>query len=333
MTELGKRPEPMKAYLEALPGQVAHGYALGKKTPLPSEFSKVRQIVFCGIGGSAIGMDILAQAMHGICPIPFSVHRGPGLPGWVSREALVVLTSYSGDTQETLDVLKEAVSRKAHLLAVTSGGRLAREARKRKFPWVEVPSGMPPRCAVGLLTFSLAAVLSRGGWLKFTASDIADVQKALASGLSKARSLAGKLKGRMIFLYGDSASFDVVMKRWRAQFAENAKTLASHQGMPEMFHNEIEGWSFPSFLPGKSAVIVFQDPQESPAAQKKAALALRMINGQGAKVIRLKPQGKTPFEKMFSLIALGDWTSYELARLNQVDPVAIPKIRRIKETR
>ncbi len=333
MTDLKKKSEEMRRYLEALPGQVAEGYALGRATRLPADFSKVRKIIFCGVGGSAIGMDILAQAMHGVCPIPFMVHRGPGLPEWVGNDTLVVLTSYSGDTQETLDVLKEALSRKAYLLAVTSGGCLAREAAGRKFPWIEVPSGFPPRCAVGILTFSLASALSRAGWLKFGQSDVAVIQKAIRSNISEARAIAKKLKGRMIFLYGDSASFDVVMKRWRAQFAENAKTLASHHGIPEMFHNEIEGWSFPAFLTHKAAVVLFQDSKEPASAKKKAVLARRIMAARGACVISVKQKGRSPFEKMFSLIALGDWVSYELARLNRVDPVAIPAIRRIKDTR
>lgn len=328
-----KQNAAMRVYLQSLPEQVKRGYALGAAAKLPARYLSSKQILFCGVGGSAIGMDILAQAMKGSCAIPFSVHRGDKLPRWVGPETLVILTSCSGDTRETLEALREAESRGARLLAVTSGGILAREASWKKFPCVLIPSGMPPRTAVGYLTFALGGVLVKGGWVDFSAREAAAVSAAIPKMVSKAASIARQLRGRMIFLYGESASFEVVMKRWRAQFAENSKALCSYHSTPEMFHNEMEGWSFPEFLPEKSAVVFFRDRKESRELKAKTDLAVKFIKASGALVLSVTSPEVPSFRKIFSLIAFGDWVSFELARLYNVDPIEIPVIRKIKETR
>jgi len=330
--ELEKQNAAMRSYLQSLPEQVKQGYALGAALKLPARYLSAKQILFCGVGGSAIGMDILAQAMNESCRIPFSVHRGDNLPRWVGSETLVVLTSCSGDTRETLEALREAESRSARVLAVTSGGVLAREASRKKFPCVLIPSGMPPRTAVGYLTFALGGVLVKGGWVDFSAREAAAVSAAIPKMVSKAASMARLLRGRMIFLYGDGGSFEVVMKRWRAQFAENAKTLCSYHSTPEMFHNEMEGWSFPKFLPEKSAVIFFRDRKEPRGLRVKTDLAVKFVKASGALVLSVTSSETSSFRKVFPLIAFGDWVSFELARLNKVDPIEIPVIRKIKET-
>ncbi len=331
--ELEKQNAAMRSYLQSLPEQVTRGYALGEALKLPARHLSVKQILFCGVGGSAIGMDILAQAMRESCPIPFSVHRGDNLPRWVGSQTLVVLTSCSGDTRETLEALREAENRSARVLAVTSGGVLAREASRKKIPCVLIPSGMPPRTAVGYLTFALGGVLVKGGWVDFSAREAAAVSAVIPKMVSKAASMARRLKGRMIFLYGEGASFEVVMKRWRAQFAENSKTLCSYHSTPEMFHNEMEGWSFPEFLPEKSAVIFFRGGKEPRELRAKTDLAVKRIKASGARVFSVASPEASSFRRVFPLIAFGDWVSFELARLNKVDPIEIPVIRKIKETR
>lgn len=328
-----KQNEKMRAYLETLPEQVPQGYSLGAALKLPKSYLAASQILFCGVGGSAIGMDILAQAMKDVCPVPFLVHRGEKLPRWTSPETLIVLTSYSGDTAETLGAFREALRIKARIVVVTSGGRLAALARKKKLPCVQIPAGMPPRTAVGYLTFALAAVLAQGGWIRFSAKDARRVQKSAERSISKAASLARMIAGKFVFLYGDSSVFEVTMKRWRAQLAENAKALCSSNVMPEMFHNEIEGWKHPSFLPSRSVVLCFRDAVEPEGERRKTDLALKLIKASGAKVLTVRaPHSGPPLEKAFSLIALGDWVSFELARIYGVDPVDIPVIRKIKET-
>lgn len=321
----------MADYLRTLPGQVLQGYAIGAAVKLPPHYLEASQILFCGVGGSAIGMDILAQAMKNFCRVPFQVHRGEGLPRWAGPRTLVVLTSYSGDTAETLHALEEALGRKSRILCVTSGGRLQKLAEQKKLPCVRIPEGMPPRTAVGYLTFALAAVMAKGRWIQFSARDAERTQSSAAPIIARAEALARQLKNKMVFLYGDGSLFEVTLKRWRAQLAENAKTLCSANVMPEMFHNEIEGWKNPGFLPARSAVVCFRDSAESPAYRKKTDLALRLIKNSGAQVITLRaPREGLPLEKAFSLIALGDWVSFELAKLYGEDPVDIPVIRKIK---
>ena len=119
--------------------------------------------------------------------------------------------------------------------------------------------------------------------------------------------------------------------RWRAQLAENAKTLAAHHEMPEMFHNEIEGWRFPSALIRQGTALFFTDRSDPPEIQKKMRFVQKMIRQRGAKAVEIRSRGKTPLARLFSLISLGDWVSYELAVLNRVDPLEIPAIEAVKK--
>ena len=205
-------------------------------------------------------------------------------------------------------------------------------ARQKKIPILKIPAGMPPRCAIGYLAFSLLPVLKKTARLNVSAQEIQEAaQKIRAVSRTDARRLAHRIHGRAVHLYAVSGATEPVALRWRAQLAENAKTLASHHALPEMFHNEIEGWNFPRSLVRQSAAIFFTDRGEPAWLKKKRRFAEQLVRRFGAIVLEVSSRGRTRLGRIFSLIALGDWVSYELALQNGVDPVAVPSLEAVKK--
>lgn len=325
----------MKNFLLKLDSQINEAIAIGRAFRAPEWGSQVSKVIFCGMGGSAIGGDILRILVtRHHKAIAFKVHRAGLLPHWVDKKTLVIFSSYSGNTPEVLQNVSGALAAKAKILVLTAGGKLRDIARSHRIPYLQVPAGFPPRCAVGYLTFSLVPVFKKWGWLKFSEADAQEVVRTVRGvSRAKAKALAVRLAGRSVHFYGFSAFAEPVLTRWRAQLAENAKTLASSHLIPEMLHNEIEGWKFPKEIIRKSTAVFFADREDPAWLKKKISAAKKIIAGNGAEVIDVASSGRSLAARLFFLLCLGDWVSYELAVLNGVDPVSIPAIESLKKVK
>jgi glucose/mannose-6-phosphate isomerase len=228
-------------------------------------------------------------------------------------------------------IFEQAIARKAHFLVVASGGWLAEEALKRKIPLFRLPQGYPPRFAIGYTTFSLLFLFMRYRWFSVSPKEIREVlQEVRHFPSAKARKLAKRLFGKNVAIYGGGLMQSVAL-RWRTQLAENAKTLASCEALPEMFHHEVEGWIFPEFKIKRSLAVFLTDLNEPDWLLKKKKVAMKAIREQGAEVAEFKASGTGALARLFSMILLGDWASCELAKLNKVDPMSIRMIDRIKK--
>lgn len=322
----------MEKYLKDLSGQILRARSIAGKTVLPSNFKKPEKVLFCGMGGSAISGDILGTIAQSRSRIHWTVNRTSRLPEWVDSKTLVILSSYSGNTHEVRSVFQQAVARKASFFVVTSGGQLAEEAVKRKIPFFELPPGYPPRFAIGYTTFSLLFLFIRYKWFSVSSKEIAEVIREVQHfPVAQAKTLAKKLFQKSINIYGGGLMQPVAM-RWRTQLAENAKTLASSEALPEMFHHEIEGWIYPRFKVKQSVALFLTDKNEPEWLHTKKQTAMKIIRGQGAGAIEIKARGEGVLARIFSMTLLGDWTSFELAKLYHVDPLSIHAINRIKQT-
>ncbi|MBI3306416.1 MAG: bifunctional phosphoglucose/phosphomannose isomerase [Candidatus Omnitrophica bacterium] len=323
----------LKDYLLGLPDQIPAALQIGKKVSLPKNYKDFSSIFFCGMGGSAISGNILRVVAQSKVKVPWAVHRSGGkLPHWVGKNTLAVFSSYSGNTREVLDSFQQALKRGVRSVVITSGGELEKQARKKRVPLVKIPGGFVPRCAIGYLTFSLFPVLKKIGLSLAGDSEIQEARNQIKKvSKSLAKNLARRIGYRYCHFYAISGLMEAVAIRWRSQFAENAKALSSHLWMPEMFHNEIEGWQFPRQLVKQSAALFFRDRDDSREYIRKAEFAESCIRRRGAVVLRLSSKGRSPLARIFSLIALGDWVSYELAGLYQVNPMPIPILDAIKK--
>lgn len=322
----------MKNFLDKLDTQILEGISIGRRFPAPDWGRSVSKVIFCGMGGSAIGGDILRILVTSHKSMAFKVQRTGKLPAWVDSSTLVVFSSYSGNTPEILQNVAAARKAKAKIFILSSGGKLALAAAKNKIPFLQVPGGLPPRCAIGYLTFALVPVFGKWGWLKFSDREVWEIIRTVR-GVShtRAKSLAKKLYGRSVHFYGFSAFAEPVLTRWRAQFAENAKTLASSHLIPEMLHNEIEGWMFPREVIKISTAVFFSDQNDPQWLRRKIQAAQKTIKRAGADVLEIKSSGQSLVARLFFLLVLADWVSYELAILNKVDPVSIPVIESLKK--
>ena len=321
----------MKSYLENLDCQILEGVALGKKFKIPA-LKNISKILFCGMGGSAISGDILRIWVSRDSRLLFRVNRTGEMPAWVDAQTLVIFSSYSGNAAEILEILEPILKRGCPVMILTAGGKLERIAEQKKLPLLRIPQGMMPRFAIAYATFSLAAIFKRLGWIQYKEEDIREVASLVGRGMAfRARTVAKALHGRSVHFYGFANFAAPILTRWRSQLAENSKMLASHHNLPEMFHNEIEGWMFPKEIIRKSAAVFFEDKEDPAWIRKKAAAITKILKKRGASVLKISSQGKSSMARMFSLIALGDWVSHELANLNQIDPMSIPSIEALKK--
>lgn len=322
----------MKNLLKDLAGQIERSRVIASGVSLPASFIKrPAKVLFCGMGGSAISGDILGTVAQSRSRIHWTVNRTSRLPEWVDSKTLVILSSYSGNTHEVQAIFRQALARKAHFLVVASGGWLVEEAVRKKIPVFRLPQGYPPRFAIGFGTFCLLFLFIRYRWFSVTEKEIAEVIRiARHFPVSQARTIARKLYDKSIRIYGGGLMQPVAM-RWRTQLAENAKVLASCEALPEMFHHEVEGWFFPRFKVARSVAVFLTDKNEPDWLVKKRRVAMRAIRERGAKVFEVSARGEGGLARIFSAIMLGDWVSYELAKLYKVDPMSIRVINRIKK--
>ena len=291
------------------------------------------------MGGSAIGGD-LVLATVGDLAVPAAVVRGYALPGWVTPETLVVAVSYSGETAETLACAEAALARGCRPVCVAGGGRLGALARAHGLPLVPVSAGLQPRAALGVLATPVAAALVQAGLCADLEPGVVEAGRVLTHLAGEfapevpeqdnaAKALARRLAGRLVLVCGGGLTVPAA-RRWKTQVNENAKAPAFWAELPELDHNEIEGWSSLPRLTAGARALVLEDGEWPPALARRAELTAAEFTAQGLGVERLRPRGAAPLARACSLIGLGDWVSFYLALLYGHDPTPVAAIERLK---
>lgn len=302
-----------------------------------------RNVLLLGMGGSAIGGEIAAARQEGEGAVPIGVCRGYGVPPWCGPGTLAVATSYSGNTEETLAASREARRRGASVVAVTSGGRLAGEVREEGEALFEVPPGLPPRTAIGHLTFSaLAALRGAGiGGEGPASGEAGEVRRRLES-LRRSWNLEGgpadseparvavDLEETLPVVYHCGGETAPVATRWCGQLAENAKTFSHRAEFPELNHNEIVGWVHPEGTIDRIGLVVLESETAGMETRRGMEAALRLISGKARRVIRIPAAGKTPLSRIFGAVYLADFVSWFLAVRRGVDPTPVRAIDELK---
>jgi glucose/mannose-6-phosphate isomerase len=334
-------PSGMLALVASLGAQLRDGYALGRSAPgLPSG-DGVTSIVVAGMGGSGVAGDILRSLYADRSAIPITVVKGYGLPEFCGRNTLVVASSYSGNTAETLAVFAEAASRGCRLVAVTAGGELAAAAEGEEAAMVRIPHDVPvPRAALGYLVGAILGVLDAMGLLPPGRGDVDRAAAALdelarslgpdrGSAQNEAKSLATWLLGRTPVVWGTEGLAEAPALRWKTQCNENAKVPALVGTLPELDHNDIEGWS-----PGAGAgfgLVVLRHAGEDPRVARRVAATLEAIGEAGLESREVQARGDSPIQRALSLIMVGDFMTTYLGIARGVDPTPIPILTGLKE--
>jgi glucose/mannose-6-phosphate isomerase len=295
-------------------------------------------LVVAGMGGSAVGGFLARGALHDRLRRPLLVADGYELPSWIGDDALVLCSSYSGATAETLACYDAARQVGARIVVATTGGRLGERARADRVPVIPLPGGFQPRAAVGyslVAALEAAALAGAGPSLRDEVEAAASLVDSLAAEWgpsspedSEAKALARRLDGTVPVFMGTGLTASAAY-RWKCQLNENANLPAFWSVLPEADHNEICGWAASPEL-GAFSAVVLEDPAADPRMARRMGLTAE-VAGAGARVVeRVSARGETALERLVSLVLLGDLMSLYLAVLRGVDPVAIEAIDALK---
>ena len=286
---------------------------------------KIDKIVVAGMGGSAIGGDLLKSYMHNL-KIPVFVVRDYKVPDFVDENTLFFAVSYSGNTEETLSAFEDASRKKAKIVAVTSGGELAFKAKKV----IKVPSGLQPRSALGYLFFPVLGVLSNSNIVDVKDTEIKEMLDVLSSKedfKNIGQKIANKIQNKTPLVYS-SGMFEAVAYRWKTQFNENSKAPAFHHSFSELNHNEIVGYQ--NMNKSNFITIFIRDKDDDERIKKRMEITKEIISSR-VEVEEVFTKGDFLLSRLFSGIYYGDFASYYLALENKVDPSPVNVIENLKK--
>jgi glucose/mannose-6-phosphate isomerase len=329
-------PHNARRVLAEFPAQCRRACTLRSEPPL--RVARPRVVVVAGMGGSAAGGDLLAACAAETVDLPILVHRGYGLPALAGPHAVVIASSYSGETAEVLSAFDVAVARAVPVVAVTAGGALAQRAAASARPRVTLPPGLMPRMALGYLFFPILSLLGGWGVDVATADEVEEALTALEAlagelvperpaGANEAKRLALAVADRLPAIYGGPAT-GTIAYRWKTDVEENAKTFALAGALPEMNHNEIEAWR--SAGAKDMHVVLLRDRGEPPEIARRFRVLHDLIAPSAGGVSEVWGRGEGRLARLVTLTYLGQWTSYYLAVLRERDPWSVPLLDELK---
>ncbi|MBN2541879.1 bifunctional phosphoglucose/phosphomannose isomerase [bacterium] len=333
----------MHAILVRLHEQIAEGFRLGSEVDLSSIKNRaISNIILCGMGGSAIGGDLLRSYTADELECPFIINRNYSIPGFVSSNTLMIASSYSGNTEETLTSYSYGLKTGAQIICISTNGKLSELAVTNNNPMVALPAGLPPRAALGYSFTPLLVMLWRLGLITDKKSELdetIDYIRNQASNLSndipfernEAKQLAFRMKNKLPIFYTPPDHFDVLGVRFRGQVEENAKMLAYSAVFPEMNHNELVGWNHFEAYKNSLLPVFIMDSSTDPRINYRMELTAEIMKEMGVESIIINTKGDSLLTRIFSIIQIADFTSYYLAILNQEDPTPIGVIKRLKK--
>jgi len=304
-------------------------------------FATPENIIIAGMGGSGIGGELVKDYARDKSPIPIEVSKDYQLPAYAGKKTLVLLVSYSGETEETLSAFLDAVKRKCMVFCVSSGGHLLRFAEKFSTPYLRVPVDMPPRAALPYLVVPLLKCAEKIGAAPKVSDELSDAIELLKKVSSEnapekpvidnfSKNLALNLEGVIPVVYGFGVYRGVAM-RWKQQFNENSKVPAKWEVFSELDHNEIVGWEEARELAKEHAAVFVRDEAEAMEIRGRIENTKELVQPILPKTFEVWAQGKNTLSKMLSTILIGDFTSVYLAILRKVDPTPVKTIQLLKD--
>lgn len=333
-------PEDMLGHIARLPEQCAAAWESGKRVALPDDYRHVQHVVVLGLGGSAIGADLVRTVVQQECPVPMSVNRDYLLPEYVGPHTLAIASSHSGKTEEILTTAQAALAKGARVVAITTGGDLAEWATARGLPLLRFTYSSQPRAALGYSFSLVLTVLCKVGLVPDKDADMreaiavmrdlqAEIGAQVPAARNAAKQMAQWLYGGLPVVYG-AGYLSEVARRWKGQFNENAKSWAFFEKMPELSHNAVAGYRFPADLRNKMRVVLLCSSLDHPQNQKRFRVTREVLEREGVPYHEVQARGRSPLAQLLSTVHLGDYVSYYLAILYGADPTPIDAINYLK---
>jgi len=334
----------MLEILDGFPGQCREAYARAEAiepallTPPQGRYSAVLAL---GMGGSSIGSELLEALTRSSLPIPFVINRDYDIPAFTGPDTLLLVVSYSGNTEETIHAARRALATGARGLAISAGGELRELAAAHRMAHLEIPAGMPPRTALGHTFFPQLVALEKTGLIESQTRAIDEAIEILnycreswspqvSSQNNLAKQLAQRLLGKIPIIYGCGGTKGVAARRWKCQMNENAKLFSAWNLFPELNHNENVGWSGRGSA-YRDLAAVFLGAENDPAViRKRLELTSRQV-ALRVPTSTVSAWGNGELAQALSLIYLGDHVSIYLAFLQNTDPTPIEAIVEMKK--
>jgi len=333
-------PESMLARIKELPTQCRQAWRRVMDFDLPAGYADIDKVVILGMGGSAIGGDLARSLVADECRVPIFVQRDYGLPAYVDERTLVIGSSYSGNTEETLSGFEEALKTGAKKLVMTTGGRLRQLAVAASLPLFKIDYVAQPRAALGYSFLPILGILQKLGLVKDKGKDVTETVKLLKTmcarldeksplAVNPAKQLAQRLHGHLPVIYGAGIAAEVA-RRWKTQVNENAKAWAFYEVFPELNHNATVGFPLPPEVVRVVRVVMLRSPLFNDRVKLRYEVTTDLLRQAGVACESIEGEGKSALSQMMSLIMTGDFTSYYLAILNRTDPCPVKVIDYLK---
>jgi glucose/mannose-6-phosphate isomerase len=317
--------------IAAFPEQLREAVEIGKAATINKPLNPIRNILVTGLGGSGMGANVVIDLLSDTLRVPMAVNKDYHLPNYVNKNTLLIASSYSGNTEETVMALQQGIERGAKIVCVTSGGKMAKMAKDNGLDLIMLPAGRPPRGCLGYSMVQQLFILHKLGFMgKNLLSDLekaADMLDKETDALkSTAQKYAKQWHDKLPILYAPEGYGSVAI-RWRQQINENGKMLCWHHVIPEMNHNELVGWRTESdqWLP-----IFFNAPDVFVRNQYRIEINKTILDKYSKNVFELKAKGRTHLQRLLYLMFLGDWVSWYLAEQREVDAMEVKVIDYLK---
>ena len=321
----------MKTLVADFSKQLTEAIGIGNKAQLTASQHKISNVLICGLGGSGIGGSIVSELVIDNCSVPVNVTKGYFIPAYVNENTLVIISSYSGNTEETLNCMELSIVKNAKVTAICSGGKVLDASKAKGFDCIVVPGGMPPRSCLGYSLTQLFFVL---GFHKLISNNYrAELEAAVklidseeAAIIAEAKSIAEKLKGKIPVIYATTYNEGIAI-RFRQQLNENSKILCWHHIIPEMNHNELVGWTEKN---DNLSVLIFLDRDEYSRNLARVEINKEVIKKYTSSITEIYSKGNSRIEKAIYFIHLGDWVSVLLGELRGADLMEVNVINHLK---
>lgn len=320
----------MKTLVEGFTKQLQEALDIAN-TAILTKKNNIQNIVITGLGGSGIGGTILSELIQSECHVPIIVNKDYFLPEFISPNSLVIISSYSGNTEETISAMNQAISKKAQIICVTSGGKIYEIAKQHNYDTILIPGGHPPRSCIGYSLVQLFKIVQFNGLAKM---DLLEQVKQSVKLLDKehlsikleAAAIAKVLFGKLPIIYS-LGSCEGTVVRFRQQINENSKMLCWHHTLPEMNHNELVGWTEKN---DNLAVITFRTSFDYERTIKRYEICKTLFAKYSSSVTDITAKGNSKLEQFLYLINIGDWISCYLADMKNIDAVEVNVITNLK---
>jgi len=334
-------PEDMLDRIHEVPWQCQQAWQMAEDFDLPQDYSEVNKVLVIGMGGSAIGGDLVSSLMAPEAKIPVIVYRGYDLPAFVDDSTLVIASSYSGNTEETLSAFNQALETGAKKLVITTGGKLKNIADENGVPVLTFSYRSQPRAALAFSFLPVLCFMQKLGFIGNKSTSVTSAVEVLLklSGRidetrpvpqNPARQLAEKLYGHLPVVYG-AGLLSEVAHRWKTQINENSKAWAFYEVFPELNHNAVVGYQFPPELAEKIVVVMLRSDLLARPVQLRYEVTCQLLERAGVRYEFVDGEGTTPLSQLLSLVLFGDYVSYYLALLYRIDPSPVETINYLKE--